>query len=154
MLQLAQYLDCLFGEWNDVKLFHLHARCGYPPLCLFQVEFRPLGRAQLDRPRKNVGRKLQCEFGRRLANIAVNRPQQTADLLGVGERCPVRYDRRSKRTAQVGCGVALGSTGGNRIAKYLTRALLGPVGRLVFASLFDWPKDPQHVGRSDRCDRP
>jgi len=68
-----------------MRVPHLHALGRYTPLRGVEVNLGPLGGTQLTRSKENKRREFQSVMGRGLANILVNRPQELADPLRLGD---------------------------------------------------------------------
>ena len=85
-LKLLQDRDGLRRERDHVRLAHLHLWTRDIPLLGLEVKLRPFGTTQLTGPSEEQGRQLEGTLCRELAAVAVDRPQQLADLGRVRDR--------------------------------------------------------------------
>ena len=84
-LQLAQQLEGLLaGERNDVKLTHLHALAGDPPLGRLQIQLGPAGEPQLPRPNEEQRRELQGVAGDGIPRVTLDLAWSSCPLARAG----------------------------------------------------------------------
>jgi hypothetical protein len=61
-LESFQNINSLFGQWDKVRLLHLHLFRGDGPDCRVKVDLGPFGLPQFSRSNKDQGSKLQGTF--------------------------------------------------------------------------------------------
>src|SRR3546814_746221 len=99
---------------------HLHLLAGYGPDRSIQVEFGPLGRAQLPWPDEHMWRHPQGYSDCGLTFISLNGAEHLADLGGFDDRRVVLHLGSDQGALQVDGNIPLGTPGSNRIAKHAT----------------------------------
>ena len=117
------------------------------PLSPLQVDVGPLGRAQLPGSHEDQRSQAQGASHWQRSPVAVQHPQQRADLLRIGDGGQMLALGRRQGAAQVPRWVPLGPSGSHRIAPHPPTDLQRVVGHLQGAAFFD----PSHHGQQLRC---
>ncbi|MEA3221526.1 MAG: hypothetical protein OZX49_02648 [Immundisolibacter sp.] len=152
-VQLAQDGQRLIGQRHHVRGAHLHLGGRYPPLGGVQVDFGPLGAAQLARTHEHQRRQAQGAGGDKAARVAVQDAQQLGYRLGMNDGGVVALAGRRQGAAQVAGQVTLGAAGGHGIAEHGAAVLVRPVRRFKPATGLDTAQHGQQLGCSDLAHR-
>jgi len=73
-----------------VRLAHFHLARWDDPECPVQIDFAPLDMKQLTGPHKHMWGNLQSELSDPAALLIIDRAQQLANLLGIGDLAIMR----------------------------------------------------------------
>ena len=119
------------------------------PLRSLQVDARPLGLAQLSGAHEHQRRQTQGAAYRKRSRIAVQEPEQGADLLRIGDRREVLAPGGRQRPAQVPRHVPLGPSRRYRVAQHPPAGLKDAVGHPQVAAFLDAAHRGQEFRRRD-----
>jgi hypothetical protein len=135
-------------ERNDVRLPHLHSLGRNTPLAPAQVEFRPLGGAQLARPHEDVGCQPYRGACRDLPLMTLDRSQQLADPGGIGDGGIALGSLRRQCPFEIGADVPSRPPRRNGVAEYAAADGPDAMRRVRNASLLEALEDASSSGAS------
>lgn len=107
-----------------------------------EIDLGPLCLSEFPKPDKQYGRHLQRCLDDDRAPVGMQRAQQVPQLNRVDHGGMVALRGRGQGPAQVGDGVSLATSGGERIPHALAAVLHDPVRRLDRAPGFDGSRSP------------
>jgi len=100
-LESFQNVNGLFGQWDKMRLLHLHLFRGDGPDCRVKVDFGPFGLPQFSRSDNEQGSKLQGAFDNERDFKGIYGAEQGGNVFRVGRRRHVFMFEGRKDFAQV-----------------------------------------------------
>ncbi len=117
----ARCSAALARQGHQVRRAHLHALGRDIPARLLQVDLRPLGAAQLGGSHEGERQQLQRGAGYRAAVVGLDRSQERAELLRLGQSREVLRLVRLERASQRRRWVLLGAPSSDGVAEDAAR---------------------------------
>jgi hypothetical protein len=122
------------------------------PQSFLEIDVSPFCPAELAGTEKHERRELECQAGLLPAGVAVNGPEEGADLGGLFDRRAMSDDRRLEEPSQVERDITRGIAEAYCMSEDLPTSLLGTAGGFVHVIAFDLFEDGEQFRGGDAAD--